>query len=63
MSAGGHPLRADKGGGRKNRIANYLIALDMNTSYAREEDSDYLAMKITNERRKKWQITIRKKKT
>jgi len=29
------------------------MALDMNTSYAREEDSDFSAMKITNERSEK----------
>jgi len=54
MPAGGHPPGANKGGDRKNRIASYLMALDMNTSYAGKETNVNLAMKITNERRKKW---------
>jgi hypothetical protein len=39
------------------------MALDMKASYASKENNDYLAMKITNERREKWQITTNKKKT
>jgi hypothetical protein len=48
------PLGADKRGDRKNRIANRLMALDMNTYYAGKETNVNLAMKTTNERREKW---------